>query len=250
MNNLALCLWKRGDYLDAIPLYREAVELNKLAGRETAMANSSANLGGCLDLVGKFAEADRVLGDSLERASKRFSADHQETDRLRWLQIRVWIDQGHVERAVALGREALGVRRRIYTTGHPMIAAALMDFGRGLVLLGRSDEAEAHLHESLTIFARSPTALSAHYPAWSECWLGASLAGRRRYTEAAPRLLNAEKLLREARTTPHWYYREAVEQLVKLYEASGKPDQAAQWRAKLAALGDSQRASEGKGGKP
>jgi hypothetical protein len=198
-------------------------------------------------MVGQLEEADHLLGESLERATTRLSPDHQLTDRLRWFQIRVWIDQGHVERAVALGGEALAVRRRVYSPGHPWIADAQMDLGRGLVLLKRFDDADAALSESISIFARSQPFLP-HYPAWSKCWLGASLAGQRRYVEAEPHLLAAEKGLREARTTPRRHYRQAVEQLVKLYEDWGKPDQAARWRIELTALSDAQGPPEGKGG--
>jgi tetratricopeptide (TPR) repeat protein/tRNA A-37 threonylcarbamoyl transferase component Bud32 len=248
MNDLAICLWTRGEYLEAIPVLREAVELHRLANRESELAISSANLGGCLELVGEFEEADRLLRESLERATKALGPDHQQTDRLRWLQIRVWLDQGHPERGVALGRDALGVRRRIYSAGHPMIAAALMDLGRGLVLLNRFDEAEATLSESVSIFAKSPKALSPHYPAWSECWYGASLAGRRRYAEAEPHLLAAEKSLRDAHTMPRRQYRHCVEQIVKLYESWGKLDETARWRNELDAFDDSQESPEGKGG--
>jgi tetratricopeptide (TPR) repeat protein/tRNA A-37 threonylcarbamoyl transferase component Bud32 len=232
MNNLAICFWIHGDYLEATPLFREAVELHRRAGQETELAIDSANLGGNLEAVGEFEDADRLLGESLERATKALGPDHQATDRIRWLQIRVWLDQGHLERAVALGSDALGVRKRIYPAGHPMIAAALMDLGRGLVLLKRFDDADAALSESISIFARSQPFL-AHHPAFSKFWYGASLAGQRRYTEAEPHLLAAEKGLREARTTPPRDYRQCVEQLVKLYEAWGKPDQAAKWRKEI-----------------
>jgi tetratricopeptide (TPR) repeat protein/tRNA A-37 threonylcarbamoyl transferase component Bud32 len=249
INNLAVCHWRRGDYSDAIPLLSEALELHKRAGRETEVATTSANLGSCLDLIGDFEEADHLLRESLERATKRLSADHQETDRLRWVQIRVWLDQGRLDDAVALGRDALVVRKRIYPAGSPMIAAALMDHGRGLVLLNKFDEAEPALSESVSIFAKSPNAVAAHYPTWSECWYGASLAGQRRYAKAEPHLLSAEKELRAARTIPRRQYRQAVEQLVKLYEAWGKADAAARWRTKVLALSDSQEHSERDGGK-
>jgi tetratricopeptide (TPR) repeat protein len=248
MNELAVCLWRRGEYQDAIPEFRKAVELHGLAGRETELAVSSANLGACLEAVGEFEEADRLLGESLERATKALSPDHQATDRIRWLQIRVWVDQGHLERAVALGRDALVVRKRIYAAGHPMIAAALMDLGRGLVLLNRFDQAEAALKESVSIFAKSPNVLAKHYPAWSECWYGASLSGRRRHAEAESHLLAAEKVLRESRTMPRRQYRQCVEQIVKFYESWGKPDDTARWRNELAALDDSRKSSKGKGG--
>jgi tetratricopeptide (TPR) repeat protein/tRNA A-37 threonylcarbamoyl transferase component Bud32 len=248
MNNLANNLVKYGEFLEAIPLFREAVKGREVAGPETELAISCGNLVTCLYMVGQLEEADRLVRKSLERATTRLGPTHQWTDSLRWHQIRVWIDQGHIERAVALGREALGARRRIYPAGHPIIASALTDFGRGLVLLTRFDEAEAALSESVSIFARSPHVLAPHFPAWSECWYGASLAGQRRYVEAGPHLLAAEKGLREARSTPPRHYRQAVEQLVKLYDAWGKPDEAARWRTKLTALDDSQRPSERKEG--
>jgi tetratricopeptide (TPR) repeat protein/tRNA A-37 threonylcarbamoyl transferase component Bud32 len=248
INNLATCLFRAGEYSVAIPLYREAAELHRVAGRETELAIASGNLGNCLAMAGQLNEADRVLRETLERSTSRLGPTHQWTDGARWLQIRVWIDQGRVEEAVTLGREALPKRRAVYRAQHPMIAAALMDFGRGLVLLGRFDEADAALSESLSIFAKAPHALSPHYPPWSECWYGASLAGRRRYAEAEPHLLAAEKGLREARSTPLRYYRECVEQIVKLYDEAGKSDRAAEWRAKLAALGDSSGPSKAKEG--
>jgi tetratricopeptide (TPR) repeat protein/tRNA A-37 threonylcarbamoyl transferase component Bud32 len=246
MNNLAFVLMKYGEFSEAIALFREAVEAHRAAGLETELAVSSANLGDCLSTVGQLEQADRLLRESLQRATTRLGPDAKETDRLRWFQIRVWIDQGQVERAVALGHKAIVSTRGIYPGGHPMIARALMDLGRGLVLSKRFDLAEAALSESESIFARSQPSFP-HYPAWSECWYGASLAGQRRYAEAAPHLLAAEKGLREARSTPRRYYQQAVEQLVKLYEAWGKPDEAARWRTKLTALGDSQGPSEGKG---
>ncbi len=248
MNNLAVCLMHDGEYSEAIPLLRELVEFSGGASPSTAWTIRCGNLANCLAMAGQLDEADRLLREGLERAAPRLGPTHQWTDGFHWLQIRVWIDQGHAEKAAALGREALRVRRGIYHAGHPMIATALMDYGRGLVRLGRFDEAEAALSESVSIFARSPGAVTPHFPAWSECWYGAALAGRRRYAEAEPHLQAAEKGLREARSTPRRYYREGVEQLVKLYEAWGKSDQAAKWRAELAALGDSAGPSEAKEG--
>jgi hypothetical protein len=128
-----------------------------------------------------------------------------------------------------------------------MIAAALMDLGRGLVLLREFAKADAALDESLASFAKSSTFLP-HYRPWAECWYVASLVGQRPYAEAKPHLLAAEKGLREARTTPPRHYRQCMEQLVKLYEDWGKPDEATRWRTELAALGDSQGPSQGKGG--
>jgi tetratricopeptide (TPR) repeat protein len=247
-NNLAFCLMRHGDYSEAMPLLRESLEGWRAGGHETDLAVSCANLVNCLYSVGELEEADRLVQESLERATTRLGAGNHPTNKLRWQQIRVWIDQGYVERAVALGREALALGRRSYPAGHPMIAATVMDLGRGLVLLKKFDEAEAALSESLPIFARTPQEPSPYYPAWAECWYGASLAGQRRYPDAEPHLLAAEKGLREARSTPPRHYRQALEQLAKLYDAWGKPDEAARWRTKLTPLGDSQGPAEGNAG--
>jgi hypothetical protein len=116
-----------------------------------------------------------------------------------------------------------------------MIAEAEMELGRGLVLLGRFAEAESVLANSVTTFARALPNL-AHYPAWSECWLGRSLVGQRRHDEAERHLLNAEKGLRAARTTPRRHYGQCVESLIELYESWDKHHEAERWRAELTAL--------------
>ena len=247
-NNIAVCLMQDGEYSEAIPLLRELVEFSGVASPDTEWIIRCGNLANCLAMAGQLDEADRVLREGLERAAPRLGPDHQWTDAFHWLQIRVWIVQGHVEKAVALGLEALGVRRRVYPAGHPLIAAALMDFGHGLVRMKRFDETEAALSESVSIFAGSPVrwlrisqlGLSAGTePAW---WAGGGLQRPSRTSRPPKRGCG------EARTTPRRYYREGVVQLVKLYEAWGKSDQAARWRAQLTALGDSAGPSVGKGG--
>jgi tetratricopeptide (TPR) repeat protein len=248
MNNLAICFWHLGEYQKAIPLLQEAVELHRLASQEMELAIDCANLGSCFEMVGELEKADRVLGESLKRANKALEPDHQATDRLRWLQIRVWLEQGRLKQAVETGRGAFNVRRRIYDAGNPMIGAALMDLGRGLVLLNQFVEAEAYLKEGVSIFERSPNALAAHYPAWTKCWYGASLAGQGRYYEAESHLKAAEKVLSESRTMPRRQYRQCVEQIVKLYESWRKPDETVEWRNKLAALDASRKSPASNGG--
>ncbi len=247
INNLAHALTNHGDFSQATALFRQAIDAYRTAGPETELAISCANLASCLYWVGKLEEADDLLQTAMQRAIERLGADHYLTDRLRWYQVRVWIDQGQVKQAVDLGGAALGFRRRIYPEGHNQIATALMDLGRGLVLLGKFTEAEEALSKSLAILGKSNPFLP-HYPAWVKCWYGASLVGQHRYAEAEGLLLAAEQGLRAASTCPRRHYQLAAEQLVKLYVAWGKPDEAGQWQKRLAAIGESQGPSGGKGG--
>jgi len=240
MNNLAVVVASLGRWSEANSLLRGALEARRHSGTETGFATTAANLSINLNLEGNFDEAHRVLREAMDRTTARLGPDHQEVDRLRWIQIRNWIDQNQVEQAVTLGRDALAQRRRIYSVRHSMIGAALLDQGRGLVMLGKFVEAEALLAESVAIFAKSTPPLP-HHPAWAECWYGACLAGERRYPEAETHLLAAERNLRDAPATPRRCYRQALEQVVKLYESWGKPDQAARWRTRLVEAGGAPR---------
>jgi serine/threonine protein kinase/TolA-binding protein len=64
-------------------------------------------------------------------------------------------------------------------------------------------------------------------------WLGASVAGQRRYDEAEPILLDAYKQL-NAGPDPEWTTkkRNALNRIIDFYELSDKPQKANEWRAK------------------
>ena len=72
--------------------------------------------------------------------------------------------------------------------------------------------------------------------------LGGCLVGQEKYAEAEPLILAGYEGMkaREAKIPPPGkpYFTEAAERVVKLYEAWGKPEKAAEWRAKLAKPGD------------
>jgi tetratricopeptide (TPR) repeat protein/tRNA A-37 threonylcarbamoyl transferase component Bud32 len=247
MNNLAVIFTSHGRWSEAASLLRELLDVRRNSGTESDHSRTAANLAATLNMEGKLDEADLVLAEALDRATSRLGPNHQEVDRLRWIQIRNEIDRNGVAEAVKRGRDALAQRKRVYPAGHPMIGAALMDQGRGLVLMGEFLEAEAALAEAVAIFAKSLAPMP-HYPAWSECWYGASLAGQGRYAEAESHLLAAERVLRQARTMPRRQYRQCVEQIVKLYESRGKSDEAARWRRELNAFVDSRGPSSSKEG--
>ena len=72
--------------------------------------------------------------------------------------------------------------------------------------------------------------------------LGGALAGQKKFQEAEPLLLEGYSGMkeREAKIPPAAKTRlaESLERLVQLYDAWGKPDQAAEWRKKLEATSD------------
>jgi eukaryotic-like serine/threonine-protein kinase len=228
-NNLALALIDQGKWGDAVRLLREAIGALGRRGQTGDYCMCVANLGLALYLQGDLEEAEGLLQENVERSAKQFGIKHPLTDRSRSLLVRVWLDQGRVERAVSLAQEVVADRRRTYPAGHWLTANALVELGRGLVLQGRFSAATEPLAEAL----KTQHAVAAPRPqlvGWAECWRGASLTGLHRFDEAQPLLLAAERKLHDCPGVPARHYRDVVEQLVKLYDAWGKPELAATWR--------------------
>jgi hypothetical protein len=107
--------------------------------------------------------------------------------------------------------------------------------GQSYLKLHRYTEAEALLRECLAV----PEEIKDE--AWvrsvTRSQLGGAMLGRKQYSEAEPLLLSGYEGMRteEARipASRKSELREAAERVVQLYEAWGKPEKAAEWRAKL-----------------
>jgi hypothetical protein len=95
-------------------------------------------------------------------------------------------------------------------------------------------EAEPLLRHNLSRHGRADN----WYRFRSESLLGESLLGLKRFDEARPLLIGGYDGLRQhAAEIPaplKRYLTEAGERIVRLYEDWGKPEKAAEWRAKLA----------------
>jgi tetratricopeptide (TPR) repeat protein len=141
------------------------------------------------------------------------------------------------ERAEALYVQFLESNRRVHGPGHPEVAGALAQLGRNLLRQGKYAEAEPLLRESLAV--RREKAPDDWRTFNTQSLLGGALLGRERYAEAEPLLRQGYEGMkrREAQIPTDGRPRltEALERLVRLYEAWGKPDEAARWRKELGA---------------
>jgi serine/threonine protein kinase len=62
--------------------------------------------------------------------------------------------------------------------------------------------------------------------------LGGALAAQKKFTDAEPLLLEAFQMLEADPRAPKRRVSESLQRVIQLYEASGKPDEAAKWRAR------------------
>jgi tetratricopeptide (TPR) repeat protein len=106
------------------------------------------------------------------------------------------------------------------------IASVLATLGDCLLKQGRPDRAEPPLRECLDLREVHMRNEELHLNAMS--LLGASLAGQGRYEEAEPLLVRAYEGMVEG---AQWKSA-ALERLLALYEAWGKPEKATEWRGR------------------
>jgi tetratricopeptide (TPR) repeat protein len=161
-----------------------------------------------------------------------------------------YLEQGDLARATNLCDLALQAMRRNPDSNparSPQIITSL-----GAVRLAQQNYAEATtlLREALRLTEKHD--LGAGYRFYVMNLLGASLAGQKNYAEAEPLLLQSCQGLQQRQASLAPYLNaprritESLERLVQLYDAWGKPAQAAEWKQKLAAFQQTTKAAETK----
>ena len=165
---------------------------------------------------------------------------------------------GKLAEAEPLLREAVEIRRKTESAAYPSLGHCLTWLGWVLLDEGQPGRAEPLLGEALAIFQEraqhDQPAEAGPFPQelpdnsekdWYVVWmrsqtmslLGASLLGQREYAEAEPKLIRGYEGLKSRKVGGcpqlNKAVPEAAARLVQLYEAWGKPEKAAEWRAKV-----------------
>jgi eukaryotic-like serine/threonine-protein kinase len=143
--------------------------------------------------------------------------------------------QGDLVRAQQLWESALDGYRRFGSEQEANAADVSELLGQNLTKQSKYAQAEPLLGEAVAFREKGNRDDWALFRA--QAFLGATLAGLRRYAEAEQLLLSGyEGMDRRARRMPakqKKWIRISAEQIVQLYSQWPRPDQAAQWRAKL-----------------
>ncbi len=139
---------------------------------------------------------------------------------------------GRVAAAAPVRRDLLAGYRQRVPADDPRLAAELAAAGAGLLRAGKPADAEPLLWECLAIrMRRDRDGWPTHNTVSA---LGGCLLAQRRHDEAEPLLLAGYRGLAERAATipPQARDRpvEAIDRLIELYLARGKPDEVARWR--------------------
>ncbi len=124
------------------------------------------------------------------------------------------------------------MQRKLMGNDHPHVAVSLANLGALLRDKHDYDASEAVFHDAVAM-NRKIRGEEHWHTANSRSHLGECLTKMGRYEEAEKELLEAQRILNTTLGKDHKRTIKAVERLVALYDAWGKPDKAAEYRAML-----------------
>ncbi len=237
-SNFAALLRDKGDYEEAEAVQREALEMHRRTQgeRNIDVALGLGALGSILLERGRWAEADSALQAGLEQQLEIFDPGNPYVVRTRHYIARLRIAQGRHDEARALLEELREAYVAAFPPGHFALADPVLTLGRLELLTGDPEAAVPLIREGLEI--REAAYPETHWQvAEARSLLGAALTARGAYEEAESLLLAALETLGTARPDADPYTRITLERLATLYEAWGRPEDGAPYRARLTAGG-------------
>ncbi len=235
LTSRAYALPSRGRVEEAAAYHREALAIRRelYTDEHISVATSMADLGLVLERV------DPVAFDTLhERA---IALMDRLVGRYHGLTLTIlnnyaggFRDRGEFARAEPVYREVLARRREAYPNEDFQLMYPMHGLGWVLAEQGKTEEAEPLLREVLaTVTARLGS--DHRVTSLARSTLGRCLTIAGRYAEAEPLLQEAYDFY--ARNgDPEPDTNQTLERIIALYEAWGRPEQAASFRSKLAAL--------------
>lgn len=231
-----------GDHDSAESYYRRALEMQRRLDPDSPdVAHDVLWLGLLYKDMGRYGDAEALIREALESYTKL--AGHERRLARAYLGLaQLHADAGVFAEAESVCREALGRYMRIFGPRHKLTAIAQTLLGRILVNLQRYTEAAEILQQAFE--TRSQTEPDYWETPKTQSILGAALVGLGRFDEAEQHLLDSYEKIRDNRPSGHRRTLEALKRIIFLYEQWGKTDEAAKWRARLAASKQLQDATD------
>lgn len=271
LNNLGLILAQKEDYAAAITYYREALSIRKAqyGSRHTAVAHSLSHLGwvhemqsdyatadslyhealavrravlgeehlataNSLNMIGwvkqkrgQYAEAERYLRQALDRYRTLLGPEHIYVANAQYKLSVLLVERKQYAAARSLYTEAFQLRRALRGLDDAYTLTLMTELSEVLVRHNRFADAETLLHESLRL--QLVNEVAPQDLAYTRRVLGYGLLKQGKYNEAEPFLQAAHAARAHAPNEAQL----ATRHLVELYEATGHPQQALQYRQVL-----------------
>jgi tetratricopeptide (TPR) repeat protein len=236
LNNLASLLEERGKLDEAGRMFEESLALRIALQGEThpSVATVLNNIGRLRMVQGRLGDSERALRRSIDIRKSIGQEKHARTADSMVSLGRVLQARGRLTDAEAQYAGALAIQRAASPSGSPGTASALMALGHVKMVGKDTAAAEPLLREALA-FRRQSLPAGHWIIANAEAGLGECLLRQARWPEAETLLVSALKSIPTGITAAIYNRKKVLELLVTLYDASGKRDEAARYRALLQA---------------
>lgn len=239
--NLALVKERMGELDAAIDMYRQCAEFNnrQYGATRAKTAAMYSSLGAALYRKGKKVEAEEMLRKSLE-LGRQAGGIESSRSLTRYGNLAFMLEERKdYAGAEPLHREFLAAQRKLSGPKHIVVAPILSRLGDNLMRQSRPADAELVLRECLELRLKHEPEIWSTFNTMS--YLGDTLTQCSKLSEAEPLLLQGCEGLQQREAKIPLPIRQAriadaMNRLVRYYDAAGKPDDAAKWREKLEAL--------------
>lgn len=232
----AMLLKNQGRADEADPAMRAGLEMMRrvLGDEHPDVALCMSNLALLREDQGRLEDAQELLQQALGLQRKLLGADHPALATTMSNLAGVLAKRGDHAAAKGMYQDALKLQQAAYGDDHPNLATMLSRYSDALRLNSEFGAAETAARRALAIrIKRLPP--SHKDIAASRCGLGGILIDLKNLPEAESMILGAWGSISGAAQIPRGLTQKTLLELVRLYETSDDADQAAQWRAKLAA---------------
>jgi eukaryotic-like serine/threonine-protein kinase len=236
MNNLATLYGQEGKYAEAEVLFSQNLEIKRsvLGPQHPDTLYSAANLAVAYQLQGKYAQAEALFKQTLEIQRRTLGPEHPWTIQTLAGMASMYQRQGKYDAAEKFAAETLAAQRHLSGSENPDTMDAAADLALAYQSQGKFAESQPLAREVIEFDRKKRPDDWQRFHA--ESLLGASLAGQKKYTDAEPLLLEGYEAMAARKNrmgVPDYYHLDlAREWLVQLYEASGQPAKAVEFRKK------------------
>ncbi len=238
MNNLALLYVHQGRYDEAGSLWRLVLEINRRVHGEDHpdTLTTMQNLGVLCRKQGRYEEAEPLYLQSLGILRRKLGAEHPQTLKMEGNLALLYKAMGRYEEAETRYQDTLENQRRVLGPDHADTLVSMHNLAVLYDRLDRLEEAES-LHQQTLVLRRRKLGNDHRGTALTMASLAAVLRQQQRYEEAEPLYIEALGVRRRVFGDSARVTLRTLRELIKLYEAWGRPDKADEYRSLLPAEG-------------
>ena len=157
LNDLAMALEEKKDYLGAEQLFRKALafDQSELGHDRPTTAATLSNFGSLLETTGRHQEAEQMEREAIQIFERTLGPWSAELATSCTNLADILATKGDTTQALAFYRRAVAIDESVYGRENPEVAADLVNLGTVLKQVGRAAEANTNLRRALAIYEQA-----------------------------------------------------------------------------------------------